>query len=775
MLYHVAIERRTSEVGGIRRIMFAAVASRARATRCYGARLLRNATNRAEQTHLSAPRPSMRAQFRDFLAMRDVNGAFHTFQRLLRVNATDASDLYSLARLCPRKVSTDQAKVLQTAMSRLPTKLTLVAAGALITTYRLTGQPEHALGIEAQMREDQIAHSAHTARQMVLVCAELGQLEEARERLMALKSLGLEPTAAVCLGVFGQFVYANRVADALQLLEVTFVQLGVASSELFLSCLDVLVRHNQPDTALQLFRTAKRLKHTAAEYTTMIRALCGVGRMTDALALLNEMPQRGLAPTDHTYAALAYGCQRIGDETATLELWRQARDGKIRLEAVAFTALISALSKNNLLCEALAAYELMIAQNITPLPSTFDPLLHALSRQSEPGTTGVAADMVLTRNQTLADSPLARSEVLLKLMFARDDLSAAFELLRSLEEQHMCNVCMYTVAVEALARRGRVHETFEMLERMRKSNFSPTDITVAAVINGFVKSANLAAAQDYLRQQPPASVNVEAYTSLMQGYLDASDVQQALQLLDTMMQQGKQPTEQTFGIVLNGLLKNRRLAEAKQMRARMREFGVQAGSHTFHILLTGFIIANDEQAVLDVLQEMKQNHITLLPGVRVSLCGLLQRVVNPLPLTVALTQVRPSHQHMKSPTAPLNTVRALEDRGHSEAACLLRAMFEREGTRLSAPPAPAPTATPKAAPAATQIAQPIEPLSPPSSRGERVVVPISAVATGAAAIAAVMPQHRAARSVLTMFDAGSLSAAAMSMSRAAMDARLTLS
>ncbi|KAF8115079.1 hypothetical protein N665_0030s0120 [Sinapis alba] len=166
----------------------------------------------------------------------------------------------------------------------------------------------------------------------------------------------------------------------------------------------------------------------------------------------------------------------------------------------------------------------------------------------------------------------------------------AIELFSKMEEAGVVpNVVTYNTVIDGLGMSGRYDEAFMFKEKMVENGVEPTLITYSILVKGLIKAKRVSDACCVLKEMtekgfPP---NVIVYNNLIDGLIEAGSLSKAVEVKDDMVAKGLSLTSSTYNTLIKGYCKSGQADVAERLLNQMLSMGstVNQGSFTSVICL----------------------------------------------------------------------------------------------------------------------------------------------------------------------------------------------
>jgi len=188
--------------------------------------------------------------------------------------------------------------------------------------------------------------------QTVLVAfAKANQFNHMNSLLTRMRRRGVRPNVYTYNSLLKICASSASASEALSLLSQCQREPGVKPDLItYTTTMKACARGRQEDKVRELFRAAKDMgmELDVYFYTTAMDA-CAKGRKRDswsnALLLLDEMKEKGIAPNEVTYGVAVAACGNGGQWKRALELLDQMRAMDLKINTITYNSAIAALSK----------------------------------------------------------------------------------------------------------------------------------------------------------------------------------------------------------------------------------------------------------------------------------------------------------------------------------------------------------------------------------------------------------------------------------------------
>ncbi|KAJ7528005.1 hypothetical protein O6H91_16G079900 [Diphasiastrum complanatum] len=533
-----------------------------------------------------------------------------------------------LLNACASLAALEQGKRLHSEIIERGFQLDVVVGNTLVDMYAKCGCTEDARELFDNMSERNVV--SWTA--MIAGYAQHGLGKEALALYEQMKQEGMQPNNVT-------FVLLLKACASLAALEQgkqlhsEIIRRGFQLDVVVGSTLvDMYAKCGCTEDARELFNNMS--ERDVVSWTAMIAGYAKNGLGKEALALYEQMKQEGMQPNNVTFVFLLKACANL----AALEQGKQLHSEIIKVgfqsdvvvgstlvdmyakcgctedarklfdnmsepDVVSWTAMIAGYAHNGLGKEALALYEQMKQEGVQPDNVTFVLLLKACASlaaleqgkqlHSEIIKRGFQSDVVV--GNTLVD------------MYAKCGCTEdAQELFDSMSER---DVFSWNAMIAGYAQNGLGKEALALYEQMKQEGMQPNNVTFVLLLNTCASLAALEQGRqlhsEIIKRGFQSDVvvgntlvdmyakcgctedaqelfnnmserDVVSWNSIIAGYAQNGLGKEALALYEQMKQEGMQPNNVTFVLLLNACASLAALEQGKHLHSEIIKRGLQS-------------------------------------------------------------------------------------------------------------------------------------------------------------------------------------------------------
>eukprot|EP00804_Cyclotella_cryptica_P013991 CCRYP_002474-RF/>CCRYP_002474-RF protein AED:0.13 eAED:0.13 QI:1291/0.83/0.71/1/0.16/0.14/7/0/283 len=211
-------------------------------------------------------------------------------------------------------------------------------------------------------------------------------------------------------------------------------------------------------------------------YTTAMNACANDGNWKTALALMEEMAERGISPNEFTYSVAITACGNGGQWSKALELLDKMRSMNMKINTITYNSAISALAK--------------AARTESKQQRRFDyhPTTPPESGNSDPGTLWRhALEIINNMEREGVKRDVFTYSSAINTCGAAGRWEEAVDLIRAMKEEDggrdtRPNKVTYTSAIVACGNSGQWDAAFDLFNEMKREGLRPDLVAYNALI-----------------------------------------------------------------------------------------------------------------------------------------------------------------------------------------------------------------------------------------------------------------------------------------------------
>ncbi|XP_031486020.1 pentatricopeptide repeat-containing protein At3g09040, mitochondrial isoform X1 [Nymphaea colorata] len=396
------------------------------------------------------------------------------------------------------------------------------------------------------------------------------------------------------------------------------------------SLIDMYCKCNYINDARLLFD--KITRPDTVSWTAMISGYVQVGGLQEALKLFLEMWKLGAEPDRVTFATIISACASQGMLDDAQRLFHQLSNPNV----VVWNAMISGNAQNGHENEALRLFQEMRLSGVKPTRSTYGSILSVCAHLT---------DLVLGQQ--------IHSEVIKlgldKNVYVGSALITVYSRCSIVEDAHEVfvavdnrNIVLWNAILGCYAQNSDPSKVVELFASLLSSSFQPDEVTYTSILNacaclsftGLARQLHCNIIKDNrdqslcvgnalidmygklgniedARQQFDLMMLKDTITwnSMVAGYVQGNDVDEAIYLFCQMMWQGISPDEVSFACALSMLANLDALEAGKQMHASAIKSGFELNLYVGSALVDMYAKCASMEEAHNILAQMPESNV----------------------------------------------------------------------------------------------------------------------------------------------------------------------
>jgi pentatricopeptide repeat protein len=324
-------------------------------------------------------------------------------------------------------------------------------------------------------------------------------------------------------------------------------------------------------------------------FTPVIVTYCNARKIDQALSVYKEMEEKGWVD-ERVCSMMALHFSKCGEVDKAFELVERMGENGMRLSEKTFCVLIHGFVKESRVDKALQLFDKMRHKDgFTPDVSLYDVLIGGLCKNKD-------ADRALSLFSEMKASGVRPDVgILTKLISCfSDNKSMVFKLLEEIpegEEDEITLVFIYNALLTCYVNDGLMDEAYRLIQMMIQSK-SSTD-NDASRMDAFFKVIK--------RLVFP---NITSFGIVIDGLLKNDQLDLALSLFNDMRRFVGKPTILVYNNLIDSLCQSNRLEESYKLLREMKELGIEPTHFTYNTIYGCMCKRKDVSGAYDMLKEM---------------------------------------------------------------------------------------------------------------------------------------------------------------------------
>jgi pentatricopeptide repeat protein len=374
---------------------------------------------------------------------------------------------------------------------------------------------------------------------------------------------GISPNAVTCsILLKGNSDSVEQVSRVLLLVDATKEPMD---DVFFMALAEASIRVGRLDFLSQHFEKLQRQglsgRLSTQTYGAMIKAYGQAHDMKKVWSLWNNMLSHKVALTSITLGCMVEALVANGLST---DAWKMVQglqeDASVRplVNAVIYTTILKGFASAAHTEKAMKVYAEMKAHGIEPNLITFNSLLNAFAQS---GAMQHVPALWEDMKAAGVEPSIVTYSTLVKGLCNAGSLDRALQVFRDMRTANKCTAdeAIYNCLLGGCAKEMRPSEALDLIADMRSSKVTPSNYTMNVVVKLLGRSRRLdeaLAMVEAVSKEYNLKINIQVYTSLIQGCLHNGQAGKAFALYEKIIGEGAVlPDAMMYTILVRGCLR----------------------------------------------------------------------------------------------------------------------------------------------------------------------------------------------------------------------------
>jgi pentatricopeptide repeat protein len=431
-----------------------------------------------------------------------------------------------------------------------------------------------------------------------------------------MKAAGASPNAVTCSILLKALTDHSHTADVSNTMEVLQQMDEPMDEVLFSSVIEACIRIHRLDLLSEMMRKYAQqgglLALTAPTYGSMIKAYGQAHDVERLWELWNEMSQREVKPT-----AITLGCMidALVKNTCVDNAWellnKMLEDDQLRslVNTVIYSTILKGFAMSKQIGKVFTVYMEMRKRAVQCNTISYNTMLDACARCS---SMDRVPQLLQDMKESKVEPDIITYSTIVKGYCLSGDVDRAFEVLEEMKSDNKFapDEILYNSLLDGCAKQHRVEEAVKLLEDMKQSGVAPSNFTLSILVKlmGRARRLNQAFALiEELCALHGFRPNIQVYTCLIQACIHNRQMDKALQLHDTMIEEGGcLPDQKLYSVLGRGCLQ----AGLSQKATKVVRCAYQLPGHSMATPKRGQVAGVENKLLEEVVSALNSGNKT---------------------------------------------------------------------------------------------------------------------------------------------------------------------
>ncbi|KAF4692881.1 hypothetical protein FOZ60_012383 [Perkinsus olseni] len=448
-------------------------------------------------------------------------------------------------------------------------KLDVVSFNTVMKGHLKQGNMRQARRIMREMQKSGFAPNLITYNELLHSMVQNKDRRGIWEVVDEMKRNRLPPNKVTCSILLKALTSHSHSSDVVRTMELVERMRGEMDEVLFSSVIEACIRIGKLDILshkLQQYTTEGGLLKglTAPTYGSMIKAYGHAKDLRKVWALWTEMRHRAVKPT-----AITLGCMVDAlvtnryPEDALLLIHEMLNTPECAdcVNTIVYSTVLKGFALSKQVDRVFDVYQEMVMNNIPLNTVSFNTIMDACARGGmmdrvsdifrDMEVQGIEPDIITYSTVVKGSRRRAIASCLREAFSVLRDMSGDSQNDR--RRRFAPDEIMYNSLLDGCAKQHRVEQALELLDEMRANQVAPSNYTLSILVKLLGRARRLLEAFNMVEDLCRAysfRANVHVYTCLIQACVHNRQLQRAMKLHDTMIEEYRvDPDQKTWGIL----------------------------------------------------------------------------------------------------------------------------------------------------------------------------------------------------------------------------------
>ncbi|EYU34832.1 hypothetical protein MIMGU_mgv1a021425mg [Erythranthe guttata] len=358
---------------------------------------------------------------------------------------------------------------------------------------------------------------------------------------------------------------------------------GLLTMETFTMCIKVFAAAKERKKAVAIVDLMKKYNFKVGiETVNFFLDALGRAKLAKEAQTLFEKLEHKFAPNVKTYTILINGWCTVKNLMEAARMWNEMIDKEFKPDIVAHNIMLERLLRSHTRSDAIKLFEVMKCKGPLPTVRSYSVLIKNLCKH---GHLKEAIDYF----DEMVDSGCGP------------------------------DAAVYTCVMTGFANQKNMDIVYRLLNEMKEKNCQPDGRLYNALIKMMVNRRMPDEAVKIYKKMVQSAVgaSVHTYNMIMKSYFVARDCEMGLAVWEEMKRRGFCPDENSYTVLVGGLVRQGRLNESCRYLEKMIDKRMRAPRIDYKKFSAGFYWSGGRNCLEDLAEKMKLSEIVDVVKIRV--------------------------------------------------------------------------------------------------------------------------------------------------------------
>lgn len=501
----------------------------------------------------------------------DLEGAARVFQRL-GILADDALILNSMVCACVDCNDTEKACEHFNRAKKL-CRTDVGTYNAMINGYVSRGQESLARKLLSEMTLNGITATPSSYHGFMNARISKGDFRGAWKFVSEMQLEGVLPDATTCCILLqGSTQSIDEVSRVLVLVDAMGQPMDEA---LFEAVVDACIRFRRLDILTRQIEKMKRQGLSALSAQTYASMIQAYGQSHDTKRVWDLWDHMNSSQVQLTSITLVCMVDALIANGLSIEAWRLVQNmwkeqgTRPLVNTAVYSSILKGFASMKDIAKVTTVYEEMKNNQFQANIDTFNVMLNAVAQCD---AMERAPALVEDMKAAGVEADAMTYSTLVKGFCQSKSLDKALEIFRGMQAdgKYKPDEVIYNSLLSGCANESRPDDAIKLLAEMKAYDFAPSNHSMVMLVKLMERCRRLGEAQTMVESSKDqgTKVNIDVYTSLIQGFFTTGQTSQAIAVFDKILEERLCPDANTYTIMVRGCLRTGFLEKAVELTKR---------------------------------------------------------------------------------------------------------------------------------------------------------------------------------------------------------------
>ncbi|XP_019185114.1 PREDICTED: putative pentatricopeptide repeat-containing protein At5g65820 [Ipomoea nil] len=296
-------------------------------------------------------------------------------------------------------------------------------------------------------------------------------------------------------------------------------------------------------------------------FVILMRRFASARMVKKAIEVLDEMPKYGCEPDEYVFGCLLDALCKNGSVKEASTLFEEMKF-RFKPTIKQFTSLLYGWCKEGKLMQAKVVLVRMRDAGFEPDIVVYNNLLNGYAVA---GKMAHAFDLLQEMRRKSCYPNATSFTIVIQALCSQAKMEEAMRVFMDMERSGTeADVVTYTTLISGFCKLGKTDQGYELLDRMIQKGYMPNQTTYLHVMLAHEKNEELEECMELIKEMQKIAIfpDLSIYNTVIRLACKLGEIDEGMRVWNEIEANGLSPGVDTFVIMINGFIEQRRLVEA---------------------------------------------------------------------------------------------------------------------------------------------------------------------------------------------------------------------